>query len=310
MTSPVIVVTMTRATIPGFSDGDAVVNGATLHYRLGGDLAGPPVFLQHGWAGTGYTWRHVAPLLAEAGCAVLVPDLRGYGDSDKPSGVAGYDGKSLAEDARGLVRELEFGKRQPIVVAAHDMGAPGALLWADANPEKVAALLYIEEPVFRPQILQDLIVYSEDAAATGSMWWWLLALAPNAPEQIIVGREREYLTWFYNRFPDSAAATADAVDEYLRTFRDVEGVLGALGVYRAALQTARQTEELVDRPVRVPVTGVGGSHSRADTVARWLEDVCDNVTPIVMDGGHFLPEEQPAQIAALILRSRTETTSA
>ena len=63
---------MERAVITEFADGDAVVNGARLHYRIGGDPCGRPVLLQHGWAGSSYTWRRVAPRLADAGCAVLV----------------------------------------------------------------------------------------------------------------------------------------------------------------------------------------------------------------------------------------------
>jgi pimeloyl-ACP methyl ester carboxylesterase len=292
---------MTPATIPGFADHDAVIGDVRLHYRLGGDPDGPPVVLQHGWAGTSYTWRRVATRLAGAGCAVLIPDLRGYGDSGKPAGAAGYDGRSLAEDARGLVRRLGFGGGRPVVVAAHDMGAPGSLIWAGAYPGEVAALLYIEEPVLRPRLLRELIVYTEDAAATGSMWWWLLALAPNAPEQLIVGREREYLGWFYGRVASAQAAVADAVDEYLRTFRGTAGVLGALGVYRGAFETARQTEELAGPGVSVPVVGVGGSRSRGPAVAGWLAELCHDVRPAVLDGGHFLPEERPGEIADLVL---------
>jgi pimeloyl-ACP methyl ester carboxylesterase len=115
---------MTPATIPGFADHDAVIGDVRLHYRLGGDPDGPPVVLQHGWAGTSYMWRRVATRLAGAGCAVLIPDLRGYGDSGKPAGTAGYDGRSLAEDARGLVRRLGFGGGRPVVVAAHDRARP------------------------------------------------------------------------------------------------------------------------------------------------------------------------------------------
>jgi len=177
--APVIVVPRGRATIRGFAERDAAVNGVRLHYRIGGDPREAPVLLQHGWAGTSYTWRRVAPLLADAGCAVLVPDLRGYGDSDKPTGHAGYDGRSLAEDGRALVRALDFGLRQPLVVAAHDMGAPGALIWAAMHPDEIAALLSIEEPVLLPRILQELIVYSEHAARTGSLWWWMQMLALN-----------------------------------------------------------------------------------------------------------------------------------
>lgn len=137
------------------------------------------------------------------------------------------------------------------------------------------------------------------------MWWWLLALAPGAPERIIVGNERAYLAWFYNRVPGMADAVADGVDEYLRTFTGAEGVLGALGVYRGAPETARQTEELAGHPVTVPVIGVGGNRSRGGAVARWLGEVCEQVEEVVIDGGRFLPEESAPEIAALILRAAT-----
>lgn len=52
---------------------------------LGGNPEGQPVILWHGFLGTGYAWRDVAPALAETGLAVLAPDMRGYGDSDKPA---------------------------------------------------------------------------------------------------------------------------------------------------------------------------------------------------------------------------------
>jgi pimeloyl-ACP methyl ester carboxylesterase len=67
--------------------------------------------------------------LTSAGCAVLVPDMRGYGDSDKPRGDHGYDGRALAEAFRALVRAIRFGSGR-LTLVAHDMGAPAALLGA------------------------------------------------------------------------------------------------------------------------------------------------------------------------------------
>ena len=111
------------AKIQEFKSESIVVNGITLHYWSGGDLNGDPVILWHGFLATGYVWRDVAPALAKAGFCVLVPDMRGYGDSDKPEGTNGYDARSLANEGRALVSELGFGKRKPIIHAAHDMGA-------------------------------------------------------------------------------------------------------------------------------------------------------------------------------------------
>ena len=61
---------------------------------------------------------------------VLVPDMRGFGDSDKPAGTEGYDGRALAEEFRALRQQIGFGAGRPLTLVAHDMGAPPALLWA------------------------------------------------------------------------------------------------------------------------------------------------------------------------------------
>ncbi|HXM13258.1 MAG TPA: alpha/beta fold hydrolase [Terriglobales bacterium] len=120
--------------IANFRSETAVVNGVRLHYWIGGDPNGISALLWHGFLGTGYSWHKVMPLLAEAGFSILVPDMRGYGDSEKPAGDEGYDSRALAYEFRALVRQIEFGGGQPLLLAAHDMGAPPALLWAADYP--------------------------------------------------------------------------------------------------------------------------------------------------------------------------------
>lgn len=144
----------------GFTSHTASVNGVRLQYWLGGEPGGSPVLLWHGFLSTSLEWRKVMPLLAQAGYAVLVPDMRGYGDSDKPTGTEGYDARALAEEFRALVQQINFGAGKPLLLAAHDMGAPPALLWAADHPEEVAGLLYIEAPVMLSALLQKIIVYS------------------------------------------------------------------------------------------------------------------------------------------------------
>jgi hypothetical protein len=104
-----------------FESATALVGGITLHYWLGGDPNGPPILLWHGFLGTSYSWHKVMPLLVEAGYRVLVPDMRGYGDSDKPKGTKGYDGRALAEEFRLLIRTIGFGAGGSITIAAHDI---------------------------------------------------------------------------------------------------------------------------------------------------------------------------------------------
>ena len=289
--------------IPNFREETAQVNGIRLHYWIGGNLTGPPVLLWHGFLGTGFSWHKVMPLLAEEGYAVLVPDMRGYGDSDKPAGNIGYDGRALVSDFRALTHQIGFGARRPLTIAAHDMGAPPVLLWAADHPEEIAGLAYIEAPVMLQSALEKVIVYTPEAMQGGSMWWWILPLAPGVPERLIVGHERNFLEWFFRgkaiAKPD--AISAATVDEYLRTFSGAEGVLGALGVYRTAFETIRQTEPLTSNKVQVPIIAMGGEKGLAEKVGMLVSMVGAKVTKVVQSGyGHFLPEECPEAVVQQI----------
>jgi pimeloyl-ACP methyl ester carboxylesterase len=102
----------------------AVVNGIRMHYGRIGE--GSPIVLLHGWPQTGYAWRHVAADLA-ADNTVIVPDLRGYGRSDKPAG--GMDKRTMAADLSALLVELGFERAN---VAGHDRG--GRVAHATGTP--------------------------------------------------------------------------------------------------------------------------------------------------------------------------------
>jgi pimeloyl-ACP methyl ester carboxylesterase len=288
--------------IPNFRSESALINGVRLHYWIGGNPNGIPVLLWHGFLGTAYTWHKVMPLLAAAGFSVLVPDMRGYGDSDKPMGNGGYDARSLAEEFRELVHQTEFGASRPLIIAAHDMGAHPALMWAADHPAEIAGLLYMEVPTMLSKFLTKIIAYTPEAMQKGSMWWWILPFAPGVPERLIVGHERAFLTWFY----DGATARRDSIDpdtvnEYLRTFSGAEGVLGALGVYRAAFETIDQTEPLQKKKVKVPVIALGGEKGLGAKVQEMVEAVAGSVEGSVLpDCGHFIPEEAPDEVVGSI----------
>jgi pimeloyl-ACP methyl ester carboxylesterase len=301
----------TTIKIDSFQSAKANVDGINLHYWIGGDPNGLPVLLWHGFLGTGYSWYKVMRLLAKAGYSVLVPDMRGYGDSDKPAGVDGYDGRALAGEFRSLTKHIGFGSGRPLFLVAHDMGAPPALLWASDHPDEVAGVIYAEAPVMLQDVLEKIIVYAPQPMAHGSMWWWILPLAPGVPEILIVGKEREFLNWFFQG-PAVAKADAispDSVDEYLRTFSGKDGVLGALGIYRAAFTTISQTEPLNERKVQAPVVAMGGEKGLGAKVGDFVSLLASNLLSVVVpDCGHFIPEEDPNAIVEQLRQLTNSST--
>jgi len=288
----------------GYANATADIDGTRIHYFIGGDPNGSPVLLWHGFLGTSQSWSKVMPALANAGLAVLVPDMRGYGDSDKPAGTAGYDARALAQEFRALCGQLDFGRGKPLTLVAHDMGAPPALIWAADHPAEIANLVYIEAPVMVSEILTRVIAYTPEAMENGSMWWWILPLAPGVPERLVVGNERAFLTWFY----DGATAHREAIDEeiveeYLRTFSGREGVLGAMGVYRAAFTTIEQTTPLLRRKLAMPVVTLAGDKGLGSKVGEGIRLVAETIEEhVIADCGHFVPEERPEDVISLISR--------
>lgn len=140
------------------------------------------------------------------------------------------------------------------------------------------------------------------------MWWWILPLAPGVPEALIVGNERAFLNWFYtgDHVVNHAAITSEAIDEYLRTFSGRSGVLGSMGIYRAAFSSIEQTEPLTSAKITVPVVALGGEKGLGSKVGEMVAMVAENVEAHTLANcGHFIPEERPQFVVDRILDLRT-----
>ena len=153
----------------------ARVNGIKMHYVESGD--GPPVVLLHGFPETWFAWRHQIPALA-ARYRVVAPDLRGYGETEKPA--SGYDKRTMARDVRELMRQLGF-EKAPIV--GHDRGARVATRFAKDHPEAIDRLVVMDNIPTR------VIFERMDATVARAHWWFLFSTVPDLPEALIAGRE-------------------------------------------------------------------------------------------------------------------------
>jgi len=264
-----------------------------LHYVVAG--AGEPVVLLHGWPSTWYEWRHVIPLLA-AEYRVIAPDLRGLGDSSRPA--AGYDKKRIAADLWELL-DGHLGLARWHLVG-HDWGGPTAFALAVAHAEAIRTLTIVDVTV--PGI-------GPDISQGGKRWHHAFHMTPDLPEALVAGREREYLGWFYRAFSWQAGAFALAdIDEYLRTYTQPGALPAGFAYYRNIPRDIADNRALLDTGFRLamPVLAIGGGRAeargRGGEPEESLKMIADDVTgAVVADSGHFVPEEQPAELAALLL---------
>jgi pimeloyl-ACP methyl ester carboxylesterase len=266
-----------------FSHHTATVNGIQLHYVMGGE--GDPVVLLHGWPETWYGWHKIMPALAK-NYTVIAPDLRGLGDSSKPP--SGYDGTTLAEDIYQLVTQLGF---ETIYLVGHDIGTQVAYSYAAAHPMKVEKLAVMELtiPGFAPPGRMPL-------------WWVIFHQTPGVPELLTEGKEKEYLSWFFQNLAFNPAAITQAdIDKYASHYSAPGGMQAGFEHYRAFPQDAEQNMNYSKTNLTMPVLALGGGYIPTfggnltmPTTIYGMKQLAQNVTGItVPNSGHFIPEEQP-----------------
>jgi pimeloyl-ACP methyl ester carboxylesterase len=271
----------------------ACLDEVSLHYATAGE--GDPVVLLHGWPSTWYEWRHVMRLLAGR-YWVIAPDLRGLGDSSRP--LAGYDKKTVAADLWQLLAGTLGLARWHLV--GHDWGGPVAFALAAAHPEAIRTLAIVD--VTLPGI-------GPDISQGGKRWHHAFHMTPGLPEALVQGRERVYLSWFYEAFSwQRDAFTAADIDEYLRTYGEPDALRAGFAFYRNIPNDIADNRALLASGLhlKMPVLAVGGGRAeargRGSEPEASLREIADDVTgAIVADAGHFVPEEQPEALATLLL---------
>ena len=272
----------------------ARVNGIRLHYVTDGE--GPPVVLLHGWPQTWYQWRKIIPTLARR-YAVIAPDLRGYGDSDKPA--SGYDKRTMASDIHELVRALGHPR---IRLVGHDRGARVAHRYALDYADELERLALLD-------IIPTRVAFERlDVANARAYWHWLFHMVPDLPELLVGANIEGYLRHFLRDWAfQTAAFTPEDVAVYVHALSQPGALRAGFEDYRAG-GTIDLLHDRADagRKITAPTLllwategGLGKSRSILDIWRDLADDVRGEGVP---ESGHFLAEEQPQVVAAKLLQ--------
>jgi haloacetate dehalogenase len=278
---------------PGFEERQIETSGATINLVTGG--SGSPLLLLHGYPETHVMWRKVAPRLAQD-FTVVVPDLRGYGDSAKPpagKNFVRYSKRQLALDQVEVMAALSHSR---FAIAGHDRGARVTHRLLRDHPEKVthSATLDIVPTLYRFETI-------DQKAATSGWHWFFLIQGHGLPEHMIGGDPEFFLRhMFAMLLRDQDAIEPAAWAEYLRCFRNPETIRAICDEHRAAssIDLDHDRADLAQK-VRVPMLVLWGTHGSLgngyDLLKVW-RDHADDVRGYGIDSGHFIPEERPDQV--------------
>jgi len=272
------------------------VNGVELCVTTGGE--GPPLFLLHGFPQTSVIWHRVAPELARH-FSLVMPDLRGYGNSAAPPADLEHRCYSKREMAKDIIALADHFGIERFALAGHDRGGRVGYRLVLDYPGRITKYCAID-------IIPTLDVWEEmDTAATVSAFHWpFLAASAPLPEELIGQNPTLFYRFLLERWAsDIAKLDPGAVQAYLDQYKDPRKIHAQCEDYRAGAtvdrlcdQANRDAGAQLDCPVLVLwSTGYlsDKANSPIQTWRKWAADVTEK--PI--DCGHFIVEEEPHQAA-------------
>ncbi len=279
--------------------GDVHIN---LRHNLGSATGKPPLLLLHGFPQTHAMWHKVAPLLA-GHFALVLPDLRGYGDSDKPPADAthaAYSKRAMSADNVALMRMLGF---ERFAVCGHDRGGRVAHRMVLDHPRAVERLMLLD-------ISPTLTMYERtDMEFARAYYHWFFLIQPQPlPETLIGADPAFYLRKKLGGWGSHGLELFDprALAEYERCIGDPAAIHSMCEDYRAAasidLEHDRADAQVrIACPLRVLWGERGVVHRLFAPIADWQAKASGTVTGRSTPGGHYIAEETPELLAEEML---------
>jgi haloacetate dehalogenase len=276
------------ALFPGFKHLDMRTKGAVIRVRHGG--SGPPLLLLHGNPHNHVSWYGVASRLAER-YHVVLPDLRGYGDSSLPEpgpNHINYSFRAIAQDMIEVMENLGYGR---FFLAGNDRGARTSHRLCLDHPDRVMKLCLLDG-------LPNYYVWTHvDKNWAVRDWHWLFMAQPEPfPETLMSAVPAE---WFLKIRGGSAHPPKVVFDEYVRCYTN-KTIIGSCRDYRAGatvdfeMDTADKDRK-IDTPLLLLVATRGQPPSQ-ELPTVWRKFASNLVDAQFLPTGHHMQEDAPDQV--------------
>lgn len=282
----------------------ALSTGVTLNLATAGPEDGPPVIMLHGFPESHRTWRGIVPLLEDR-YRLIMPDQRGFGDSDRPEKVDAYSTDRVVADLYALADALKV-KRFALV--GHDWG--GAVAWAAAlrGEPRIERMAAINSP--HPLIFQRTLIEHEGQRLASQ--YMTLFKQPHMVEAI---ERMGYETFFEKSFSphvDLSIISPEERANYVAQWSRPGAMEAMLDWYRAGKMVIPAPGERAETPdwvdcdfpvLHLPVAVIWGMKDPALLPCQLdgLEALADHITITrIEDAGHFVVWEKPEPVAAAL----------
>ena len=282
----------------------ALSTGIAMNVALAGPEDGPPAILVHGFPESHRTWRAVAPLLADH-VRLVMPDLRGFGESDRPQDVADYGTDVLIADIFALAEALGIDR---FALVGHDWG--GAIAWAAAlrGSPRISRLAIDNSP--HPLIFQKSLI--EDAAQRAASQYMRAFRDPGMEAGVARMGIESFFDKSFAKHVDMARITPAERQIYIDQWSRPGALTAMLNWYRSSQVVVPAVGEEAAMPdwvargvprLEIPVRVIWGLEDKA-LLAIQLEgigEIGEDVEVFPLSGvGHFAPWEAPDQVAAAL----------
>ena len=265
------------------------------HYREYGESGKPVAVLLHGYPQSGRCWDEVANLLSDH-YFLIVPDLRGLGDSNRDLRKELYGKDQLAKDIIGLLDQLGIGT---FMLVGHDWGGAVAQEIAYAIPARIHKLTLLNFPVLQNRKGQQKAYEKLGQYLFKPFWYQFFMSYPQLPEAFMAGNEAFWIRFCCRGLTNSIPE--DAIQEYIRCYQIEGTITTGANYYRTMREDFKRWATAAFAKSRHPMDTLIIHGEKDQVVVKdYFEDVdsCfENVDIKYVDAGHFVMDEQPEVVA-------------
>ena len=271
----------------------------TFNVRDRGNKDGFPVVMLHGWPESSYCWEGVAAFLNPA-LRVIAPDLRGLGDSERTlNNVPAYQKEELAKD---MVEVIDALKIDSFFLVGHDWGGVVAQEVALLIPDRIKKLVIMNIPVITNtkgygEAMR--VIYDRGAVP---FWYQYFQQMPKLAEAMIKGNEDVWIRHFFGRAGKDGTIAPAAIAEYVRCYCIEDTPVTGASYYRAMRSDTKRWAGLGGTKFSMPTLYIHGNEDPVIIAENLnhIEDCFNSIKVESLKAGHFVQEEKPQEVAALI----------